>query len=429
MGFFNTASAPTATPATGGGFFNTAKAPTPQVQVQSAKQDALYGQGQVLNANAHFANSIPGLALNTVKGLPQASGIPQAFNSGVQEAEQGASDASHATNPVQETEAGVKELSGGVGAVFSPLAPVLSPINQGVKVASDKISDIPSVQRFAQTGAGKTTARVAQDVGDVSNVLGAAIGGAEGSKVELPKDGFFATAKAPEPTVEAPKTAPEASQSLEQMHSDYMAQNAPKTETSPDTNNPKPATTPEKYNPLTPAESTGETRTSTLASKVDAKAVAEKLSDGLGDLPQYNKVNWEEQGKFASDLVNSDPEKAIRIAMVQEAPPAHVLFSAVFKAVEDYATKTGDAELIHDLGTKSGASLQATRFGQEIGYLSQRDDLSPIKHIQDVQKARSGKANPVKIKAEVAAINDSIKTARSPKETWAKFADSITCNS
>lgn len=507
MGFFSSATAPTATPATGGGFFATAQAPTPQRQVRAATEDQNEQQNQVLQATAHYANSPLGEAANFGGAL--IAPIAPAFHSGVQEAEEGASDAARATNPLQETEAGLKELSGTASAVTSPLAAVFDPINKGVNTAGEKLSDIPAVQRFSKSPGGKVTARAAQDVGDVANITGTVLGGLEGgAKVgeSVPKEGFFATAKAPGP--EAPSAEPAPSKTLAQMHEeytkpqtakDYVAQqnkttservteetrqnalsgkmesgrlpvgndttvyragdgsakpgdfvttsearakaysglrnDAPVTSTTVPSESLIKGARGEEYiyapksegvSTIKPVESTGEARTPTLSTKVDANAVANKLSEGAEGLPEYNKVNWEEQGKFAADIVDADPVKAEAMLNGTEPHPPHVLATAIYKALEDYATKSGDTELIQRLAN-SPVTSAATRMGQEIGYLSQRDDLSPVKHIQDVQKARSSKGTPGKIKAEVDSIKSSMKATRSPKETWSSFADSISC--
>lgn len=182
--------------------------------------------------------------------------------------------------------------------------------------------------------------------------------------------------------------------------------------------------------PLTPAESTGKVEQSTLASKVDANAVARKLTDSLGDLPEYNKVNMKEQAQFASDLVENEPDKAMRIAMGEEPPPPHILPEAVFTALEDKATRAGDVNTLRQLGTKSNLSLQATAMGQRIRALGERDSLSPTGKIREVAESRASRATPDKIKGAVDSIKGEIKKARTTsREDWSSFVQRITCNS
>lgn len=98
--------------------------------------------------------------------------ISNAFQGSVDYAKQGYEDSKKATNPLQKVEAGLKQLTGAAGAALSPLAPVTKYIGQGVNAVADKISDIPAVQKFAMTDAGKTTARVVEDVANTSGLLG-----------------------------------------------------------------------------------------------------------------------------------------------------------------------------------------------------------------------------------------------------------------
>lgn len=421
MGYLDSVALPT-TPTTGGGYLSGIKVPS---TAESTKIGDLQSQQQVSTANAKYQNSFLGEAENTGKAL--VAPIAPAFHAGIQQAEQGAKDAGQAKNPVQETEAGMEELSGAASAATSPLAPIFKPISDATTKVGDKISNVPAVQRFANTKTGATTEQVAADVGNVANIVGTVAGGLEGGEVAgdvaenikpQVKGGYLDTVDVPEkPTA---KISPKSS---EQLHQEYMASQKP-TETPETISTEKPTTKPTTS--MQPVESSGETRTPTLAVKVDAKSVSEGLKSSLGDLPEYNKTNWEDQGKFAADIVNSDPEKATRIALGEEAPPNHVLATAVYKAVEDSARKSGDGELAQKLA-QSPLTQHVTRMGQEVGYLSQRDELSPVDRIKEVENARATKANPVKLKTEVDTIKSNIKAARSPKETWQSFVDSISC--
>lgn len=98
--------------------------------------------------------------------------ISTAFKGGLDYAKQGYEEGLAAKNPLTKTEAGLKIGAGALGAAFSPLAPVTKYIGQGINAVADKVSDIPAVQDFAMSGAGKTTARVAEDVQNTSAFLG-----------------------------------------------------------------------------------------------------------------------------------------------------------------------------------------------------------------------------------------------------------------
>lgn len=188
--------------------------------------------------------------------------------------------------------------------------------------------------------------------------------------------------------------------------------------------------------PLQPVESTGETLPSRLAANVEANAIEKKLTSGLGDLPQYNRVDLKEQALHAADLIATDPARAMRIALGQELPPNHILPEAVFTAVEDRAVKAGDANTLRRLATESTLSTEATAMGQRIRALGERDQESPVKLIQDVQKSRvdsvekkTGKKVAASTKEEVSSINDEIRSsAKTARPSWEEFVQQLSCN-
>lgn len=101
--------------------------------------------------------------------------VKNTAESGASQAEQGFGEAKNATNPVQLLEGSLRGAAGTINAVTSPLAPVMAPISKMVNSVGDKISDIPAVQRFAQSPAGNVASRIATDAGDADTVAGAVV--------------------------------------------------------------------------------------------------------------------------------------------------------------------------------------------------------------------------------------------------------------
>jgi hypothetical protein len=185
---------------------------------------------------------------------------------------------------------------------------------------------------------------------------------------------------------------------------------------------------------LIPAESAGKIVASRLAARVQANAVEKKLTDSLGDLPEYNRVNMKEQAQLASDLIAADPDKAIRIARGEEEPPAHILPESVFVAVEEHAIQTGNVDLLRQLAT-GNLSSEATAMGQRIRALGERDQDSPVKAMRDVQQARekavekrTGKTVAKAKKDAVSEMKKEIKKTASKRPDWNEFIKEITCN-
>lgn len=112
------------------------------------------------------------------------SQIGEAFSSGVQQVKQGVNQIKQGGNPIQGAEAGLGIESGLASMATSPLAPLFKPIQTGIQAVANKVSDIPAVQKFANSSAGQTTARVAQDLTNAGNVAGT-IGGLEKSPEAL----------------------------------------------------------------------------------------------------------------------------------------------------------------------------------------------------------------------------------------------------
>lgn len=171
-----------------------------------------------------------------------------------------------------------------------------------------------------------------------------------------------------------------------------------------------------------------EVRTRGLSKGVEEKAIEKKLTEGLGNLPEYEVVNMKEQAKKASDIISQDYEQAKRIAMGQDPVPQGVLPESVFVAVENRALAEGDINTLRDLATNSTLTTEATTMGQRIRTLAERNPESPIKAIQELQRAREERffkeqeraANKGKIGRLVEKMGKIIEESLSPARKSAK---------
>ena len=118
------------------------------------------------------------LAQNKQVSSPSSGTMSNAFQSGVSQMKQSFQQSREASNPLEAIESGITFGAGAINTAFSPLAPIVEPIakpiRKGVEFVADKISDIPEVQKFAQTKAGETTERIAEDVGNLSTIAATA---------------------------------------------------------------------------------------------------------------------------------------------------------------------------------------------------------------------------------------------------------------
>ncbi len=182
-------------------------------------------------------------------------------------------------------------------------------------------------------------------------------------------------------------------------------------------------------------EGTGDTRTRGLGSGVEIKAIENKLTNGFGELPEYQAVSMADQAIKASDLLTKDPDQTRRIAMGFEPAPQGLIPEAIFIALENLAIKEGDVAMLRDLATKSNLVTEATTMGQRIRTLAERDPDSPTGAIKEVQRVREektmqglkGKELKTVIKETTADIAKEIKKVSPTKETWNTFIDSLSC--
>jgi hypothetical protein len=192
-----------------------------------------------------------------------------------------------------------------------------------------------------------------------------------------------------------------------------------------------------RYGNLRAVEGTGETKVRGLSEGVEAKAIEDGLVQRFGDLPEYRALSMKDQAEAAADLIGKDPELAKAIAMGDKQPPKGLLPESVFVAVEKHALATGDVETLRDLGTRSRLTTTATTMGQRIRTLGERDQASPVGHIQEVQQAReaallkrAGSDRDIeKIKADEAEeIRSEVRKAATKKvDAWQDFLSSIRC--
>lgn len=184
-----------------------------------------------------------------------------------------------------------------------------------------------------------------------------------------------------------------------------------------------PKTTNAKVQPL---QDTENLKTSKLGLRVEKTAIEKKLTTDLGDLPQYKTMNMKEQASKASSLIQSDPERALRVALGQEAPPSGLVPESVFKALESSVTTPEMARRL----ANSPLVTEASTLGQRIKALDVRTSESSIEAMSQVIKAREntikGKGGAEKlIKKTVDEVKSKVKTP--DKYDWNAFISSISC--
>jgi hypothetical protein len=120
--------------------------------------------------------------------------IVDAAKSGINQSADAIKESQAGRNPI---ETGAKFGAGVVNTLFSPLAPLFKPVGQAVNAVADKISNIPAVQKFANSKAGAVTERAADLVQNLGTIAGAVAGGKKAGPAAIKTaDAAAATAKA-----------------------------------------------------------------------------------------------------------------------------------------------------------------------------------------------------------------------------------------
>ena len=79
-------------------------------------------------------------------------------------------------NPLKMIEGGITGATGLANKLFSPVAPLFEPLGKAIDFVGDKVSNIPAVQKVAKSKAGGVLSRLFENVTNVSNIAGAALG-------------------------------------------------------------------------------------------------------------------------------------------------------------------------------------------------------------------------------------------------------------
>ncbi len=96
--------------------------------------------------------------------------IKESFKAGFEKSKTGYESAVGAKNVKDLLRGSLRFGAGGIEAAFAPLAPVFAPIGKGVGAVSEKISDVPSVQKFATGKYGQKAINTAEDVLDITTI-------------------------------------------------------------------------------------------------------------------------------------------------------------------------------------------------------------------------------------------------------------------
>ncbi len=102
--------------------------------------------------------------------------IGDAIKSGVNQVKEGYNQAKTAANPYELLSGGAKMAAGAIGTAMAPIAPIVAPLGKVTEAIGNKVSDIPTVQKFATSKAGENTIKAVNDVNNVNTIVGGVAG-------------------------------------------------------------------------------------------------------------------------------------------------------------------------------------------------------------------------------------------------------------
>lgn len=169
----------------------------------------------------------------------------------------------------------------------------------------------------------------------------------------------------------------------------------------------------------------GKTRQSQLGRSTQQKAVDAKLTETLGDVPEYQQVNMADQARASTELLKKEEARATRIALGKEEPPTGLIPEAVYTAVEEKALREGNVGLLNDLAHSTRVT-EATAMGQRIRALGERDPDSAVAAIRSIIEKRKPTGREAKVVTKTAEEIQSM-VKKTTKQDWQSFVESIKC--
>ena len=169
-----------------------------------------------------------------------------------------------------------------------------------------------------------------------------------------------------------------------------------------------------------------------IPKRIENQAIEKGLIDNMRGIEDIDKVTFKNQAKLVGDIIDENPEKAIKIALGEELPTNGALPESVFIAVKNQALNKGDTDLLVKLATaEKGVARESTILGQRIKMLDEgmKDDaFKSINRLVKERKAKfetKGKKVTSAKKAEASKIKNKIK--KPDKYDWDNFIKKIEC--
>lgn len=173
-----------------------------------------------------------------------------------------------------------------------------------------------------------------------------------------------------------------------------------------------------------------ETFTPKVSKSIETKAVEAKLTKGYDNLPQVEKINIKEQAKLATDLINSDRQKARAIIRGEEPLPQGLRATSLISAMEEYIKTHPNPEIAYELAN-SILTKETSYAAQELRLAAERQPDSFAAKMLEIKRAKEKQVKNVdkKIKEGKKELKQETEKVNLEKEDliWDNFLKKISC--
>lgn len=161
-------------------------------------------------------------------------------------------------------------------------------------------------------------------------------------------------------------------------------------------------------------------------SVVSPEAIEKGLRENFEGQPEFQGVSYKDESQKAKALVDSDQEKAIRVALGQEDSPG-IHPQAVLRAVKELAYNTKDTKLMEDLAS-SPLNKHASQAGQTLSLRRGIFDFDPVNLLSQLNESLRNAAGGLKADARIEGITRELQDRLAKfDENWAELLSQISC--
>lgn len=175
---------------------------------------------------------------------------------------------------------------------------------------------------------------------------------------------------------------------------------------------------------------------SKTSKRIAQEFVEQKLNDAYSGLAEYDKINKKDQARRASELINTDLDKAMRIIKGEESLPEGMRAGALLMGMREFLKKDASHPELEFEFLNSKLMSETSIHAQELGLLAERLPDSPEARSQELKRARRTQAEKTLRQGETLdqvtkkarnELKEKIKESRPKKEDWSSFINSIKC--